>query len=305
MVENPPVSFRVVEGREQNVFSQYLLPMAASLARGSGEEMRTLGAVWGTAACGAAALRLGRSGADAPLEAELLSFYIDPLVRRKGVGLGLLNFALEQAALAGAGLFRACYAAEGGVLAALDGLMRKKGLQPAFHLPIYVMDSVEYHDASPLRAAFSWKYRRPEHIVTLSALTERQRDHLYRHPELPGFLHPSGVLGLDPDLSMVYLCDGAPEGIWMGASPANGYYSLMGVWHSGAAPLTCFHELLLAHLNHCWYHGGGEFLYYVSPSVDFADRLIQKYTRGKYRRLEEHFVELPLGDAEAGETLHP
>ena len=131
IVETLPVSFRVVEGQEINVFSQYLLPMAASLARSSGDEMRTLGAVWGAAACGAAVLRLWRREDDAPLEAELLSFYIDPLVRRKGVGLGLLSFCLKQAALAGAGVFRAYYAAEGEILAALDALMRKKGLQPA------------------------------------------------------------------------------------------------------------------------------------------------------------------------------
>lgn len=299
-METLPVSFRVVEGQEINVFSQYLLPMAASLARSSGDEMRTLGAVWGAAACGAAVLRLWRREDDAPLEAELLSFYIDPLVRRKGVGLGLLSFCLKQAALAGAGVFRAYYAAEGEILAALDALMRKKGLQPAFHLPVYEMDSMDYHDAPLLRAAFSWKYRRPEHIVTLSALTKRQRDHLYRHPELPGFLHPSGVLGLDPDLSVAYLCDGTPEGIWLGGSSANGCYSLMGVWHSDAAPLSCFHELILAHLNLCWYHGGGEFRYYVSPSMEFADRLIQKYTQGKYRRLEEHLAVIGLDAPDGG-----
>lgn len=227
-MENSRVSFRVVEGKENNIFSQYLLPTAASLARSGGEDTRTLGAVWGTAACGAAVLRLWRNGEDAPLEAELLSFYIDPQVRRRGVGLGLLRFALEQAALAGAGVFRAYYAAGDEELAAMDGLMRKQGLQPKFHLPVYVMDSVEYHDATPLRAAFSWKYRRPEHIVTLSALTERQRDHLYRHPELPGFLHPSSIWGLDPELSMVYLCGGDPEEFWLGGSAASGHYSLMG-----------------------------------------------------------------------------
>ena len=297
MLEHIPVSFRVVEGEEKAVFSQYLLPAAASLARSGGEDTLTLGAVWGTAACGAAVLRLWRSGENAPPEAELPSFYIDPLVRRRGVGLGLLRFALEQAELAGAGLFRVRYAAGGEELAALDGLMRKAGLQPEPHLPVYEMHSGDYHDSPLLRAAFSQEYRRPEHIVPFSALTERRRDRLYRHPELPDFLHPAGVEGLDPDLSLVYLRDGDPEGIWLSSSAGKGYYSLMGVWHSSAAPLSCFHELLLAHLNLCLRHGGGDFRYYVSPSVEFADRLIRKYTRGGFRRLEEHIAELRLGDA--------
>lgn len=133
-------------------------------------------------------------------------------------------------------------------------------------------------------------------LPVAAVLARKQRAHLYGHPQLPGFLHPSGRLGLDPDLSLVYLCDGEPEGIWLCASTAVGHYSLLGVWRSEAAPVFCFHEMILAHLNHCWYHGGGDFQYYVSPAVEFADKLIQKYTQGNYRRMEEHFVELWLED---------
>lgn len=298
-MENNVVSFRVVEGKEQRVFSQYLLPVAAVLARKGQGSLLTLGAVWGTAACGAALLRLWHRGEDSPLEAELLSFYIDPQVRRQGVGLGLLTFALEQAAQTEAELFTAYYTAEGQELEAMDGLFRKVGCEPDFHLPMYVMDSTVYHDSPALHAAFSEKYRRPSHIVPLSALTEEQRDHLYNHPELPRFLHPSGRLGLDPDLSLVYLCDGAPEGVWMCASTSVGHYSLLGVWRSEATPVFCFHEMILAHLNLCWYHGGGDFQYYVSPAVEFADKLIQKYTQGNYRRMDEHYVELWLDETES------
>ena len=216
------------------------------------------------------------------------------------MGLGLLTVALEEAAQAGAQLFSAYYTAGEEELAAMDGLFRKVGCQPDFHLPMYVMDSAVYHDSPALHAAFSEKYHRPDHIVPLSALTEEQREHLYSRPDLPGFLHPAGRLGLNPDLSLVYLCSGEPEGIWLCASTAVGHYSLLGVWRSEASPVFCFHEMILAHLNHCWYHGGGDFQYYVSPAVEFADRLLQKYTQGNYRRMEEHFVQLWL-DAEEDE----
>ena len=302
-MENQWVSFRIVTGKEQSVFSQYLLPVPAVLARKGGSGLLTLGAVWGTAACGAALLRLWRRQENAPLEAELLSLYIDPQVRRQGVGLGLLTFALEQAVQAEAEFFSAYYTAEGQELEAMDGLFRKLGCEPDFHLPIYVMDSTLYHDSPALHAAFSEKYRRPEHIVPLSSLTEEQREHLYAHPELPDFLHPSGRVGLDTDLSLVYLCDGAPEGVWMCASTAVGHYSLLGVWRSEATPVFCFHEMILAHLNHCWYHGGGDFHYYVSPAVEFADKLIQKYTQGNYRRLDEHYVEIWLDEIEDDDNL--
>lgn len=300
-MENQQVSYRIAEGKEQSVFAQYLLPVAADLARRDRDHVLLLGAVWGTSACGAAALRLWQRNEDAPPEAELLSLYVDPEVRRQGVGLGLLVFALEQAVRAGAVLFSAYYTAGAEELAAMDGLFETAGMEPEFHLPIYVMDSATYHDSKALHGAFSEKYRRPDHIVPLSALTPAQKERLYSHPELPDFLHPAGRLGLNPDLSLVYLKDGEAEGVWLCTSTAIGHYSVLGVWRSEATPVFCFHEMILAHLNHCYYHGGGDFHYYVSPAVEFADKLIQKYTQGDYHQLEEHFVTLWLDEPEDDE----
>ena len=56
----------------------------------------------------------------------------------------------------------------------------------------------------------------------------------------------------------------------------------------GAEQAVFCQYLLLAHVNLCYYRSGGDFLYYVSPAVEFADRLIQTYTGGDCRRLEEH-----------------
>ncbi len=300
-MENKMVTYRIAEGREREVFAQYLLPVAADLARKDPDHILVPGAVWGDAACGAAALRLVRKGEDAPVEAELLCLYVDPKVRRNGVAEGLLEYCLDQAAEAGAELFTARYTAEGEQLEALDGLFRKLGYAPDFRLPIYVMESSKYYDAPVVRKAFSPKYQRPDHIVPLSALTPEQKDRLYSRADLPEFLHPAGRLGLNPDLSLVYLMDGEAEGIWLCASTAVGHYSLLGVWRSEAAPVTFVQEMLLAHINHCWYHGGGEISYYMSPAVPYADKLIQAYSKGNYRLLEEHSVELFLGDAEEEE----
>ena len=51
------ISFRVVEDAEFPVFRQYLLPDAARLAVGGKHDILVLGAVCGTMACGAAALK--------------------------------------------------------------------------------------------------------------------------------------------------------------------------------------------------------------------------------------------------------
>ena len=95
------ISFRVVESSEFPVFRQYLLPDAARLAARGQHDILVLGAVCGTAACGAAAL-IFESSEDETCVAELLSFFLDPLVRGQGIGTAFLNYIIEQAEEAGA-----------------------------------------------------------------------------------------------------------------------------------------------------------------------------------------------------------
>ena len=291
-----PLSYRVVEGAEQAVFSQYLLPDAARLLH-SGQEVLLLGAVCGTLACGAAALHFPPPppGQNALREAQLASLFIDPLVRRRGAGTGLLRLALRCARERGAALLNAYYAGEDEEMAALDGLFRSFGAEPEFRLPIYELDSRRYHDSRLLKRAFTWDYRTPEHIVPFSQLDEARRARLERDPELPFYVNPARRPSMRPELSLAYLDgDGAVAGFWLGSTSGDGRFSVQGVWRNSAAPASCFHELIHAHINLCWYYGGGDFLYYVSPAVEYADKLIQKYTDGDYRRMDEHFVTLLL-----------
>ena len=53
-------------------------------------------------------------------------------------------------------------------------------------------------------------------------------------------------------------------------------------------------------MNLCYYRCGGDFLYYISPSMEYADRLIQAYSGGNYRRLEEHRADIALDRFNAG-----
>ena len=108
--ETAPISCRAVRDEEREVFSQYLLPDAARLLR-TGQDVLLLGAVCGKVACGAAALRFPDPppGADSVRDALLLSLFVDPLVRRRGVGTELLRLALDCARERGAARLRADY----------------------------------------------------------------------------------------------------------------------------------------------------------------------------------------------------
>ena len=289
-------SCRIVEGAEREVFSQYLLPDVARLLR-NGQEDLLLGAVSGITACGAAALRFPSPlpGAGVAQESLLVSLLIDPLARRQGVGTGLVRLALDCARARGAALMRANYVGDETDVVALDAFFRALGMEPEFRLPIYEADSSRFHDSRLIKRAFSWDYRRPEYIVPFLELDEEQLTHLELDPELPFYVDPVRRLNMLSELSLAYLdSGGAVIGFWLGSTSALNRYSVQGVWHNSHAPASCFHELLLAHLNLCYYRGGGDFLYYVSPAVEFADKLIQAYTDGIYRRLEEHTVTIEL-----------
>lgn len=287
------ISFRVVESSEFPVFRQYLLPDAARLAIGGRHDIMVLGAVCGTAACGAAALFPERKE-DGTRVAELMSLFLDPLVRRQGVGTAFLQYIIEQAKAAGADELYAQFVAEPETMDVLDALFRRAGGEPSFHLPIYELDSTHFYTSRLLKIAFTPDYRRPAHIIRFSELRPEQLEALEADPELPWYVDPEQRLNMRPDLSLAYLVDNRVAGFWLGSTSGENRFSVQGVWHNSSAPPSCFHELIHAHLNLCWYYGGGDYLYYVSPAVEFADRLIQKYSGGDYRRLDEHSVTIDL-----------
>ena len=172
-----PISFRIVEQPEFQVFCQYLLPDAARLVIEGRPGMLVLGAVCGTVACGSAALRMDTQE-DGTCVADLVSLYLDPLVRGQGVGTAFLRYIMEQAAERGADELYAQYVAEPETMEALDAIFRRAGGEPDFHLPIYEIDSTHYHSSRMLGIAFSPSYRRPEYIVPFSELEPEQLEAL-------------------------------------------------------------------------------------------------------------------------------
>ena len=80
-------------------YEQYILPNISAEMRQAPERFAALGAVWNNCAVGAAVIT---DDPDDPGAAALASLFVDPQVRRRGIGTALLKLSLKAAAGAGA-----------------------------------------------------------------------------------------------------------------------------------------------------------------------------------------------------------
>lgn len=272
-------------------YEQYFLPYVAAAARREPERFAFIGAARGRFAVGAAAIT---PDGDEPYAAAVASLFVDPLSRRQGVGTALLAACAQAAEARGAEALTLSYILGGDELAAMDAAVRKLGGEPEFYLPVYTMNTAEFHASRLLGRAFRPDYKMPEEVMPFTRLTPEQLEALYDDPEVPWYVHPRNRVRMQPGLSLAYVQDGRVTGFWLGCMSTPGNYAVQGVWRSESAPLATFHVLVAAHLSLCYYHGGGDFLYHCSPAVEFADELIQRYSEGNYRRLEEHHAAFAL-----------
>lgn len=271
-------------------YEQYILPHVTAEMRQDPENYAAIGAVWNECAAAAAVLT---DDEDDPDAAAVASLFVDPQVRRRGIGTALLDLSLKAAAGVGAERLTLSYTLGGEELEAMDHTVRALGGETVFQYPAYSMDSVDFRDSRLLGRAFRPDYRMPEHVVRFSDLSPEQLDELHADPEAPWYSP-----GMQPELSLAYLKDGQVVGFWLGCESAPGNYSVKGIWSSPAAPFNTLHALLLAHVNLCWSHCGGDFHYHCATSVKAAEKIVQTYTEGKYRRLEGHRAVFPLDSEE-------
>ena len=261
-------------------YEQYILPHIPPEMRREPERFAALGAAWNGCAVGVAVIT---EDPDVPGAATLASLFVDPQVRRRGVGTSLLRASVKTAAAAGAERLTLFYTLSGEDLEAMDRAVRTLGGNPEFRLPVYTLDSTDFHTSRLLGRAFRPDYRIPVNVVRFTDLTSEQLKALHADPEAPWYSP-----GMQPELSLAYLNDGYVAAFWLGRMSTPGNYAVQGIWSSIAAPFNTFHVLLTAHVNLCYSHSGGDFLYHCSTGVEFAERILRTYTGGKYRRLEQH-----------------
>lgn len=285
--EGLDITLCVFDPAKPGPYEQYILPHITAKMRLEPKRFAALGAAWNNFSVGAAALT---EDEDDPGAAALASLFVDPQVRRWGIGTALLGASVKAAMAAGAKRLTLSYTLSGEELEAMDRAVRALSGKPEFCIPVYTMDSVDFHNSRLLGRAFRPDYRMPGNVVRFTDLTPEQLDALHSDPEAPWYSP-----GMQPELSLAYLKDGHVVGFWFGCMSVPGNYAVQGIWRSPAAPFNTFHVLLTAHVNLCYSHSGGDFLYHCSTAVESAETILKTYTGGKYRRLEQHRAVLVPG----------
>lgn len=266
-------------------YEQYILPHINAEMQREPERFAALGAAWNSCAVGAAVLT---DDMDDPNAAALASLYVDPQVRRLGIGTALLDASVQVATeVGGAGRLTLFYTLAGEELDAMDRIVRALGGEPEFRYPVYTMDSSDFHGSRLVGRAFLPDYKMPENVIRFLDLTPKQLETLHSDPDAPWYSP-----GMQPELSLAYLRDGHVVGFWLGCKSTSENYAVQGIWRSSAAPFNTFHALLTAHVNLCYTHCGGDFLYHCSTGASYAEKIVQTYAEGKYRRLERHYAVL-------------
>lgn len=299
------VHCRVILRNELSVFSQYLLPNAAMQAARGGKRLVILGAVFQNLACGAAALRLP-DPLDGGSAADLLSLFVDPMIRRRGTGTRLLNLAVEKARDAGADWLDASYTAEGEDVQILHRMFRKLGADPESNYSSYSFDSSHFHGTRLLRNIWSCRFRPPQQIVQFSDLNMEQIRSIEADPELPANLMPGRMRAMDPTMSLAWVnADGTVSGFILGCMSSPGNYANLSTWCTGGAPFGCFYYLLKAQLQRCFYHSGGDFIYHVCSTSAYMDALAEGYSGGKFKKMQLYSVRIDLEKLENQAERYP
>ena len=266
-------------------YEQYIMPHISGEMKQEPEHFAAVGASWNHCAIGAAVIT---EDPDEPGAAAVVSLFVDPEVRRRGVGTALLAACAKAAAEAGAEKLTISYTLDGEDLEAMDLAVRAMGGVPEFRRPVFTMSSTDFRDSRLVGRAFRPDYRRQANIVRFLDLTPEQLEALHENPDAPWY-NP----WMQPELSLAYLHEGRVAAFMLGRISTPGSYAVQGIWKSSSAPFNTIHTLLIAHVNLCYTHaGGGDFLYHCSAAEELVFKLIQTYTEGKYRRFDEHHAEL-------------
>ena len=262
-----------VSPQERRHFVQYLLPQV----RQSGDAA-ILGAYAGNLACGAAAVRW--EGGDA----VLASLFVDPQVRRQGLGGALADLALRLAAEKSSPCLSCTYVLDQGELAAMNRIFMRRGGSLRYGGPVCCANASDYEGTRFLGAALQSGYRPPPAAVPFSRLTPEQLARLAAREDIPDALRwESCADKCDRELSLAWVEEGQVRAYILGGESADGGYLLAAAWRGPESPAISFPSLLRCQLNRCWYRAGGGFLYYFSAETAPAQALTRSLTGGRCR----------------------
>ena len=267
-------------------FAPYLLPrMRELLARG--EELLVLGAAAETYSLGAVAAHLLPQGV-----VQLRSVFVDPGLRRRGVGSALLRELCRVcAAETGEPVQRvdAEFIADPETCDALTGFLGAMGFTvERAEGRIFCVDSTALHDRRIMGEIFSPAFREDPHVRMLSALTAEQLREI-EESDAPSFLKPGFVKAtVLRRASAVWLEDGHPLGWVLFSSSVDGELVLSAAYRDDSTPQECFFCMLKAAANRCYMMYGRDCKVYITAINERVASLIENLAGGELQEFAHY-----------------
>ena len=260
-------------------FAPYLLPGVRNDI-GAGREIFALGAANETHTLGAVAAAVRNA------TLHILCLYVEPAVRRQGVGTVLLTALGDLLRDAGTEIdeVRTYYMEEDedtAAIAAFMEAMQLGELQPYNRL--FSVNSAEVRDVRRLGTAFTTEFRADPHVRPFSAITPEQLAELEADEDVLDCLKPSAMKhGIFRQASTIWVEDGHVLGWVLCYQGFDGEIVMTAASNRKGAPVTCFLHLLLSMLNRCYMMLGREFTLYIATINDHAAGLVEKITAGNF-----------------------
>ena len=273
------LNFYILDKTNAAPFAPYLLPGVRNdlgaerdiIAIGAATEEHTVGAV-------AAAVRDG--------VLHLLCLYVDPAVRRQGVGTALLVALGEVLRAMEAEVYEVCsyYMEEKEDTAVIAAFMESMELgELQLYNRLFSVNTAELHDNPTLSAAFSADFQPNPHVKPFSAITPAQLAEIEADPDVLDCLKPGAMShGILRQASTIWVEDGHVLGWILVYQGFDGEIVLTSACKRAGAPDGCFRHLLYAMVNCCYMMLGRDYSAYIATINDHAGKLLESVTGGKF-----------------------
>ena len=256
-------------------FLPYLIPQAAQAVEEGMEGIIALGAVTQSRkTCGAVAGELRPNGF------TVFSLYVDPAMRRRGIG-GLLLRALASFC-PGARLDARWFLPEEGSQG-LSAFFRAQGFSVRqTGTPIYRLETAGLRQAPTLRRAFSPAFCPDGSVASLSSLTEKEYAALRADRSIDPRLRPDALVDrFTPELSFCHRSRGQVDAYLVCGIAGPRELALLAAASRPGAPPAAFLHLTAAALHAGLVYFGGDFTCWLDAVSDTAVHLAQSLSKGR------------------------
>ena len=269
-------------------FSPYLMPQVRQYI-GDGKELIALGAVVDGHSVGAVAASVEND------MLHLVSLYVDPAVRRQGIGTALLRALGARVKALGLSVegAKVYYMEEEEDTAVIAAFLRSAGFgELELSDRLFCVNTADLHHLPGLREALSTDFAPDPHVRPYAAITPEQLREIEDDPDVLDCLKPSAMrFNLMRSASTIWVEDGHVLGWILAYQGVDGEIVMASACKRAGAPDGCFRKLLYALANRCYMMLGRDFRTYILTINEHSAGLVEKLSGGALHEYKNFVAE--------------